>query len=142
MSYWKLPRYSLTVRKEQEAQFVYDPIRKDWFVFQPEEEVRQHLIRFLLEEKGVSKNLLAVEKEIIYRETRRRFDLVIYNREGTPEMLCECKAPSVPINQNTVNQIARYNTILKAPHLLITNGRGLVVFSVSEAGTFMLNQEW
>lgn len=142
MSDWKLPRYSLTIKEDGETHLVYDPIRKDWFVCQPEEEVRQHLIRYLIEEKGISKNLLAVEKEIIYRETKRRFDLVVYNRDGKPEILCECKAPSVPITQDTVNQIARYNTILKAPHLLLTNGPGLVVFSMSDSGKFRLNKEW
>jgi hypothetical protein len=34
----------------------------------------------------------------------------------------ECKAPSIPINQLTFDQIARYNLALKAEYLMVTNG--------------------
>lgn len=139
---WKLPRYSLHTEESEEHIMVYDPIRKAWFVFQPEEEVRQHLIQFLIREKGISPNLISVEKEIAYRGTRRRFDLVIFDRSGAPNIVCECKAPEVAITQDTVNQIARYNTVLKAPHLLLTNGKGLIVFSIQEGGKFVMNKDW
>lgn len=141
-SSWKLPRYSLHTEESEGQIMVFDPIRKAWFVFQPEEEVRQHLIQFLIREKGISPNLISVEKEIAYRGTRRRFDLVIFDQSGAPNIVCECKAPEVAITQDTVNQIARYNTVLKAPHLLITNGKGLVVFSIQDSGKFVLNKDW
>ncbi len=139
---WKLPRYSLHTEESEEQVMVFDPIRKAWFVFQPEEEVRQHLIQFLIREKGISPNLISVEKEIAYRGTRRRFDVVVFDRNGSPDIVCECKAPEVAITQDTVNQIARYNTVLKAPHLLLTNGKGLIVFSIQEGGKFVINKDW
>jgi hypothetical protein len=37
-------------------------------------------------------------------------------------MLVECKAPSVAINQEVFNQIARYNMTLKVEFLMVTNG--------------------
>lgn len=141
-STWNLPRYNLHIDESGEKPQVFDPIRKAWYVFQPEEEVRQHLIQFLIREKGISPNLISVEKEIDYRGTRRRFDVVIFDRNGSPDIVCECKAPEVAITQDTVNQIARYNTVLKAPHLLITNGKGLVVFSIQDSGKFVLNKDW
>ena len=136
---WRLPRYPLSLRETDQGRQVYDPIRKGWFVLQPEEEVRQHLLQFLMQEKGISHNLISVEKEISYQGMSRRFDAVVFDRDGRPDILCECKAPEVPITQDTVNQIARYNTVLKAPHLLITNGIGLVVFSMVN-GKFGLNR--
>ncbi len=139
-SSWRLPRYTLTLDQDDLVTHVHDPIRKGWYVLQPEEEVRQHLIQFLIREKGISRNLISVEKEIAYRGTRRRFDVVVFDREGKPDILCECKAPDVPITQDTINQIARYNTILQAPHLLITNGVGLVLFSMDDTGRFLLNR--
>lgn len=139
---WKLPRYSLHTEESEGDVVVYDPIRKAWYVLQPEEEVRQHLIQFLIREKGISPNLISVEKEIVYRGTKRRFDVVVFDRNGSPDIVCECKAPEVAITQDTVNQVARYNTVLKAPHLLLTNGKGLVVFSIQEQGKFILNKDW
>ncbi|MDP5169294.1 MAG: type I restriction enzyme HsdR N-terminal domain-containing protein [Bacteroidia bacterium] len=139
---WKLPRYPLPRKAVGEGEHVYDPIRKDWYVLQPEEEVRQHLLLWLMEEKKISPNLISVEKEISYRGTRRRFDVVVFDRDGRPWLLCECKAPQVGISQDTINQIARYNQALQAPHLLITNGLGLVVFSQEPDGRFRLNKAW
>lgn len=52
----------------------------------------------------------------------KRFDLVIYNRNGSPLLLVECKAPGVEITEKTFDQAARYNMLLKAEYFLITNG--------------------
>ncbi len=139
---WKLPRSPLTLRQEGELPLVWDPVRKGWYVFQPEEEVRQYLIRWLIEQKGISMGRIAVEKEISYRGTRRRFDLVVFDADGKPWLLCECKAPQVPITQDTINQIARYNQALDAPLLLVTNGPGLVVFSRQPNGQFAFHPNW
>lgn len=139
---WKLPRSPLSLRQEGEQTLVWDPVRKDWYVLQPEEEVRQHLIRWLTEQKGISMGRVAVEKEISYRGTRRRFDLVVFDADGKPWLLCECKAPQVPITQDTINQIARYNQALGAPLLLVTNGIGLAVFSRQPDGRFAFHPNW
>ena len=39
-----------------------------------------------------------------------------------PVILVECKAPSVVINKNAFDQIAKYNFNLKAKFLFVTNG--------------------
>lgn len=43
----------LTLQTEGAKPLVWDPIRKSWLVLQPEESVRQALLIYLLEEKGV-----------------------------------------------------------------------------------------
>ncbi len=139
---WRLPRYVLELRDEGNQCLVYDPIRRMWVLMLPEEEVRQHLIRWLIADRGISPLLISVEKEIRYRNMRRRFDLVIFDRNGHPWLLGECKAPTVPISQDTINQIARYNQVLGAPHLLVTNGRGLIIFSRNAQGAFEPNPAW
>lgn len=139
---WRLPQYELTRQRSEKKDWLYDPIRRQWVADQPEEEVRQHLIRWLIEAREIVPALISVEKEIRYRGQRRRFDLVIFDRQGKPWMLCECKAPEVALSQQTVNQIARYNLELQAPHLLLTNGKGLAVFSLQPDGRFLLNREW
>ena len=36
--------------------------------------------------------------------------------------MVECKAPEVNISQQTFDQIAQYNLVLKAKNLMVTNG--------------------
>lgn len=53
---------------------------------------------------------------------RKRYDVVVYNADGTIELIVECKAPSVSISQDTFDQIARYNLVTHASYLMVTNG--------------------
>ena len=48
--------------------------------------------------------------------------MVAYNSDGSIYLLVECKAPEVKITQNTFDQIARYNGVLTANYLMVTNG--------------------
>ena len=129
---WIFPPYSLRTEWREDQEYIWGLIRKRWFVHQPEEVVRQCLLHWMIQEKEVSASLISVEKEIKYLKLRKRFDVVVYNREGKAFILCECKAPDVPLSQDTLNQIVRYNTTIQAPHLLLTNGRELIFFSLEE----------
>ena len=53
----------------------------------------------------------------------KRYDVVVYNSDGSIFILVECKAPEVKISQTTFDQIARYNMTLKAQYLMVTNGK-------------------
>jgi len=91
-------------------------------VLTPEEWVRQHVLRFLLEEKNYPASLIAVERQLKIHTRTKRTDIVVYNTQGTPEVLIECKAPSVKITQDAFDQIARYNLTANASYLMVTNG--------------------
>jgi hypothetical protein len=52
----------------------------------------------------------------------KRYDIVIFNSDGSIFLVVECKQPDVMISQNTFDQIARYNFTLKATYLMVTNG--------------------
>ena len=52
----------------------------------------------------------------------KRYDIVVYNPNGSINVLIECKAPKVAITQEVFDQIARYNMALQASHLMVTNG--------------------
>ena len=135
------PDYPLEIKKEDEQNLVWDIIRRKWVVLQKEERVRQLMIHHMIQALGVSPALISVEKEIRYLSLRKRFDVVIYDRSGKPFILCECKAPDISLDQEILNQIARYNQALKAPHLLITNGLAWLFFSLNEAGNHVLREE-
>jgi hypothetical protein len=53
---------------------------------------------------------------------KRRCDIVIFNKTGVPNLIVECKAPSIKINQDVFDQIAAYNIKLKVKYLIVTNG--------------------
>ena len=117
-----LPEYSLKVKTENGKTFVFDPIRKKFVVLTPEEWVRQHFIQYLIHEKNYPASLMAVEKQLLINEQPRRFDLLVYNRKGEPQVIIEFKAPEVKVSQETFDQVVRYNMALKVKHIVVSNG--------------------
>jgi hypothetical protein len=102
---------------------IFDPVRRRWVRLTPEEWVRQHLVQYLIQDRGVPKGLLAVEKAFPYRGRRWRADVVAHDRRnGQPLLVAECKAPEVEISQEPFDQAARYNRTAGAAVLVVTNG--------------------
>ncbi len=108
----------------------FDPVRKKWVPATPEEEVRQQFIQFLLTVKNIPASHLSVEREITVNGLSRRYDLVVFDEEGKPWMVVECKAPHVKLTQEVMEQAGRYNKTLRAPIIGITNGKENRFFSV------------
>lgn len=88
----------------------------------PEEWVRQHVIWFLVYEKKYPKSLINVEKKLLVHGLVKRYDIVVFNTDGSIFLLVECKAPKVAITQETFDQVAQYNNTLQANYLMVTNG--------------------
>ena len=116
------PPYSFRIKNSQNKQYIFDGIRKRFVVLQPEEWVRQHVLRYLVFTKNYPKSLINVEKQLTVNKLKKRYDVVVFNPDGTIFLLIECKAPEVKITQSTFDQIARYNYQLKAEYLMVTNG--------------------
>ena len=91
-------------------------------VLTPEEWVRQHVVYYLLNEKKAPKSWINVEKQFTIAGLKKRFDVIVYSADGSVQLLVECKAPNVPISQETFDQIARYNMNFNAQYMMITNG--------------------
>jgi hypothetical protein len=70
---------------------------------------------------------LAVERPFRYHERTWRADVVAYDRHHRPVLLAECKAPGVPLGQSVLDQLARYNVVVRAGVLVLTNGAETVV---------------
>ena len=62
------------------------------------------------------------EKNILLNTMSRRPDILIHDKQGNPVMIIECKAPDVKVSQDAFDQIARYNSVLRVPYLVVTNG--------------------
>jgi len=116
------PSYKFRLKNSENKTLIFDEIRKKFVVLQPEEWVRQHCIKFLIEEKKYPKSLINVEKTLQINGLNKRYDLVIYNPDGTIFLIVECKSFKIKIDQDTFDQIARYNLTLRSQYLMITNG--------------------
>ena len=116
------PVYSFRFKNSENKVAIFDEIRKKFILLTPEEWVRQHTVQFLLQDKKFPKSYINVEKLIKINNLSKRYDVVVFQPNGDILLLIECKAPEVPISQNTFDQIARYNLVLKAKYLMVTNG--------------------
>lgn len=117
-----LPPFEYKVKKQNGTLMIFDVIRKKYVVLTPEEWVRQHVIHFLTEVKNYPEALMSVEREIGLYGLRRRFDVVMFDRMGHPWLLLECKAPTVGLDRHVFDQAFRYNMVLAAPYVAVTNG--------------------
>ena len=122
MQQLNFPKYSFRFKSSENKTLIFDEIRKKFIILTPEEWVRQHIVQFLISEKKYPKSLINVEKQLKVKDTVKRYDVVVYNRDGSIFLIVECKAPSIPITQQTFDQIARYNLVANATYLMVTNG--------------------
>lgn len=123
------PYFNFRIKKEEEKEWIFDEIRKQWVRLTPEEWVRQNILQYLLQVKKYPASLIAIEKEIALGELRKRFDILIY-RDAKPWMIIECKEMNVPLNESTIRQILNYNISIQADFIVITNGTDNHAFSL------------
>lgn len=116
------PQFEYRFKSTENKVSIFDVIRKKFIVLQPEEWVRQHCVHYLIKEKNYPKSLINVEKELNINGLKKRYDIVIFNSDGSILLIVECKSYEVIINQDTFDQIARYNLALNAEFLMVTNG--------------------
>jgi predicted type IV restriction endonuclease len=114
--------YAFRFKNSDNKISVFDGIRKKFIILTPEEWVRQHVVRYILEEKKYPKSHVNVEKIIKINGLTKRYDVIVFEPDGTIFLLIECKAPGVVISQHTFDQIARYNMSLNAAYMMVTNG--------------------
>jgi hypothetical protein len=112
----------LPLKQESAGNRVWDMTRKKWLLLTPEEYVRQLWVHYLISQLQYPQNLIATEKTINLGSLKKRFDIVIYNRDHKPWMIIECKAPDVTLSPNTLSQILSYQNTLQATYLVLTNG--------------------
>jgi hypothetical protein len=135
----EFPPYQPKIKKENGKEFLFDTFRKRWVQLTPEEWVRQNFLQYLVVKKKYPAKLIAVEKELIMGDLKKRFDILVYNISSQPFMMVECKEMNVPLNEAVFNQALRYNQILQVPYIVITNGSYTAVFSCDGGNAVMLD---
>ncbi|BDC99745.1 restriction endonuclease subunit R [Persicobacter psychrovividus] len=117
-----LPSFPFEIREASGRKLLFDPLRKKEVVLTPEEWVRQHFVQYLIQQCQYPSALISMESGLKYHGIQKRSDILIYDRNGAPFLLVECKAPKIKLDAKVVQQAATYNQSLRAPYIAITNG--------------------
>ncbi|MEL6918257.1 MAG: type I restriction enzyme HsdR N-terminal domain-containing protein, partial [Bacteroidota bacterium] len=83
--------YDFRIKSSENKAHIFDVIRKKFVVLQAEEWVRQHVIHYLIRDKKYPASLINVEKQLKINTLKKRYDIVVFNADGTIEILVECK---------------------------------------------------
>jgi len=130
-----LPAYNFNTKKSGDKILIFDFLRKKYVKLSPEEWVRQNFIRFLIEEKHYPAALIATESQIIMNGMKKRCDAIVYDRVMNPHIILEFKSPTVPITQETFDQVAVYNFKLKVDVFIFSNGLQHFFCKINASGT-------
>lgn len=122
MSPLNLPAVDFKVKKSDGKVWIFDGIRKKFVVLTPEEWVRQHFVHHLIHDLHYPRSLFRIEGSLSYNTLQKRSDILVYDRNGKPWMLIECKSPSIKLTQRAFNQAAMYNMTVGARYVAVTNG--------------------
>ena len=117
--------YSTTkpfIRKTRDREEVFCKIRKRWLLLTPEEWVRQNFLIYLTEVLNYPSSLIAVEKQLIVNQQKRRFDIVVYKNTMEAFMIVECKELEVSITEKVIQQVLEYYSVVQSDLMLVTNG--------------------
>lgn len=125
--------FDFKFRKDKDKFFIYDLPRKSWLLLTPEEWVRQHWIHYFLQNKGYSASALITEKKLELNGLTKRIDLLV-TEKTLPKILVECKAPHIKLTEKTFEQIARYNSVLGAKEIVLSNGIQHINAQLTENG--------
>ncbi|MBQ7341688.1 MAG: type I restriction enzyme HsdR N-terminal domain-containing protein [Alistipes sp.] len=137
----KFPAVILPLRERNGKRYVPDRIRGGYLLLTPEEWVRRHVIEYLTGWCGVELQRIITEYPVQLNGQPQRADIVVVGQDSRPQMLVECKAADVEISQAVLDQAVRYNSIVGAPYLMLTNGLKTFCFeSLGEGRYARLNE--
>ena len=136
----KYPEPEFRMKSERENTFIFDTLRKTWLLLTEEEWVRQNFVQYLIQIAHYPSSYIALEKEITLNELKKRFDILIYNKEFQPWMLIECKARDVQLSEDVLQQVLRYNISVPVEYIIITNGNSTIGWK-KEGGGLQIIEE-
>lgn len=134
------PAHNFKIKGEAGREIIFDELRRAWVRLSPEEWVRQNFLQYLVQVKQYPAALVAIEKEIWLGEMKKRFDILVYDTSHKPWMMVECKAMTVPLNEQVMHQLLRYNITVPVRFLVITNGSFVLGCRRTATGLEPLNQ--
>lgn len=122
----RYPEPQFRMKNENGKQYIFDAIRKLWLVLTEEEWVRQNFVNYLVAQLNYPSTVIAIEKEIELNALKKRFDILVYNKDQKPWMLIECKEPKIKLSEDVLQQALRYNISVPVEYIVITNGSATI----------------
>jgi hypothetical protein len=116
------PEPKFRMKNENGKHYIFDSIRKVWLLLTEEEWVRQNFVNYLTTQLHYPSTVIALEKEILLNDLKKRFDILVYDKQHKPWMLIECKEPKVSLSEDVLQQVLRYNISVPVEYIVITNG--------------------
>lgn len=113
--------FTIEIKADKGKFFIYDLVRRSWLLLTPEEWVRQHWVHHYHYVEGRNLSALILEKKLVLHRTTKRIDLLV-TEKTVPKILVECKAAHIALTQETFEQTARYNSVLGAEEIVLSNG--------------------
>lgn len=118
-----LPQREFNIKHgDRGNRLIFDSLRRRFVALSPEEWVRQNFVAYLIDDKKFPKGLMCNEISLTQNGISRRCDTLVTDRHGKPLVIVEYKAPYIRITQQVFDQICRYNMVLHAQYLIVTNG--------------------
>lgn len=115
------PKYSFRLKNSGEKEYIWSAERRMWLVLTPEEWVRQHVVMTLRERYGDAVQI-AQEYAVDIFGQNQRVDIVVFDTDMKPLLIVECKTPDVALSDDVLAQAVRYNSVVGAAQIMITNG--------------------
>lgn len=117
-----LPPVRLRASRRGDDDYVWDSLRGRWLLLTPEEWVRRHVIGWLSGTLAIPPTSIMQECQLHIGGSLQRADIVVTDIGRRAILLVECKAADVPIDGDVLAQASRYNGVLHAPYIMLTNG--------------------
>lgn len=133
------PPIKLRAQESRGRTMVFDRVRSIYVVLTPEEWVRRHVVEYLVGGCGAQLRSVVEEYPVNVNSTAQRADVVVLDAAARPLALVECKAPDVRITPDVFAQATRYNAVLGARYVILTNGLTHFCFERTEEGYRQMN---
>lgn len=119
----------IKVKEVSGQKMIFSPVQKKWLVLTPEEMVRQMMTSFITDQWKISTNRMKMESVVQIGSYKKRYDILVYDKESKPLVLVECKSFRTELNLANQAQLLQYNENLRVPYLSLTNGREMLFAS-------------
>ena len=138
------PAINLRATSDGNRTLVFDSVRQVYVVLTPEEWVRRHLVEYLVGHCGAALRSIVEEYPVEINAMQQRADVVVLDTESRPLLLAECKSSDVNLNRREILaevffQATRYNAVVKARYIIITNGLRHFCYEATESGYVSLS---
>ena len=131
-----LPPIHLRGKKEGGRTYIWDSVRKMFLVLTPEEWVRQHILGYLTEHLNYPPQQISLEYPVNLNGMAQRADIVVFDNSAKAEILVECKAPDIAITEAVLAQAVRYNSVVGARYIILSNGIVTKRYTLTDDGTY------